>query len=92
VLGLGAYTGIDIGAWSLKAVSITGRQGAYSLKSAAYLKLPPEATIEHEAGSQRYAGGVVSTQDVQTSSRADRHRVVDADRQIAKTSPRVARR
>ena len=43
MLGLGAYTGIDIGAWSLKAVSITGRQGAYSLKSAAYLKLPPEA-------------------------------------------------
>lgn len=42
MLGLGSYTGIDMGAWSLKAVSITGRKGAYSLKSAAYLKLPPE--------------------------------------------------
>jgi type IV pilus assembly protein PilM len=43
VLGRGAYTGIDFGAWSLKAVSITGSKGAYSLKAAAYLKLPNEA-------------------------------------------------
>lgn len=37
------YTGIDIGAWSLKAVSMTGRKGAYTLKSAAHMKLPPDA-------------------------------------------------
>lgn len=43
MLGRGAYTGIDLGAWSLKAVSITGRKGSYSLKAAAYLKLPTEA-------------------------------------------------
>lgn len=38
-----SYTGIDIGAWSLKAVSITGRKGAFALKAAAYLRLPQEA-------------------------------------------------
>lgn len=43
MLGSGPYTGIDIGAWSLKAVSIAGRKGAYTLKGAAYMKLPPEA-------------------------------------------------
>ena len=43
MLGRVAYTGIDLGAWSLKAVSITGSKGAYSLKAAAYLKLPIDA-------------------------------------------------
>lgn len=43
MLGRGCHTGIDAGAWSLKAVTITGRKGAYSLKHAAYMKLPPEA-------------------------------------------------
>lgn len=43
MFGHGPYTGIDIGASSLKAVSISGRKGAYTLKAAAYIKLPPEA-------------------------------------------------
>lgn len=43
MLGRGAYTGIDLGAWSLKAVSITRKKGAYSVNAAAYLKLPNEA-------------------------------------------------
>ncbi len=42
----GAYTGIDAGAWSLKAVAIAGRGGAYSLKSAAYLKYSPVTRTE----------------------------------------------
>lgn len=43
---MAAYTGIDAGAWSLKAVTLAGRRGAYSLKAAAYLKLTPEARAE----------------------------------------------
>lgn len=43
MFGGGPYTGIDVGAWSLKAVSIAGRKGAYTLKGAAHMKLPLEA-------------------------------------------------
>lgn len=43
MFGRGTYTGIDIGSWSMKAVSITGRKGAWSLKAAVRMRLPAEA-------------------------------------------------
>ena len=50
------------------------------------------AALEHERGSERRARGGVPAEDVQLSVRADRSRVVDADREIGKPSPRVTRR
>jgi len=35
--------GIDLGAWSVKAVILSGSRGSYRLKAAAYMKLPKEA-------------------------------------------------
>lgn len=43
IFGGSSYTGIDLGAWSVKAVVISGRRGAWSLKAAAYMKLPEAA-------------------------------------------------
>lgn len=42
MLGQGTFTGIDLGSWSIKAVTISGRRGSYTLRNAAYMKLSQE--------------------------------------------------
>ena len=68
MFGLNAYTGIDIGAWSLKAVSITGSKGRYALKSAAYLKLPREARAGQAAPA--FLSDFLNTNSIKASKSA----------------------
>ena len=42
MFGHNTFTGIDLGSWSIKAVTISGRRGSYTLKNAAYMKLAQE--------------------------------------------------
>jgi len=42
LFGLSSFTGIDLGSWSIKALTLSGRRGSYTLRNAAYMKLSHE--------------------------------------------------
>lgn len=66
IFGGSSYTGIDIGAWSIKAVCISGRKGAWSLKAAAYMKLPEEA--RGGSGAPGLVAGFLTDNSIPTSN------------------------
>src|SRR3989304_6527151 len=39
---MGTFTGIDLGSWSIKALTLSGRRGSYTRRNAAYMKLAHE--------------------------------------------------